>query len=110
MIPGQQKYVIGSRLHNEVEVLVYSVGCTLLPAGLLAVNVRLEQTDAAPAPVKVPWLAYTDMVLERIGPILGDHGHVVDVGVDTVAERKIDDPILARERDRRLSALLCEDA
>src|ERR1035437_3776423 len=49
------------------------------------------------------------MVVERAGIVLGQNDDVVDVGVDAVGEREVDDPILPAERDRGLGAHGGED-
>ena len=50
-----------------------------------------------------------DVVVERPRVVLGQDDDVVDVRVDAVREREVDDPVLAAERHRRLGALLGQD-
>ena len=50
-----------------------------------------------------------DVVVERARVVLGQDDDVVDVRVDAVRQREVDDPVLAAERDGRLGALLGQD-
>ena len=54
--------------------------------------------------VEVPRPARADVVVERARVVLRQHDDVVDVRVDAVAEREVDDPVLAGERHRGLGA------
>ena len=47
-----------------------------------------------------------DVVVERARVVLGQDDDVVDVRVDAVRQREVDDPVLAAERHGRLGALL----
>jgi hypothetical protein len=49
------------------------------------------------------------MLHQRVRPVLSQHRDPVQIGVDRVRERKVDDAILAAERNRRLGALLAEN-
>ena len=57
-------------------------------------------------PVQVPRFANANMIVQRVGAILCQHGDIGDAGVDAVAQGKINDAVLARERDRGLGTLL----
>ena len=70
----------------------------------------LEEADAALASVEVPRPADADVIVHRVRPVLGKHRHVVHVGVDAIAQRKVDDAVLARERHGRLRSLQGQDA
>ena len=78
-------------------------------ATLAARDVRLEQLDPAPVAVEVPRPAEPDVVVERARVVLGQDDDVVDVRVDAVGQREVDDPVLATERHGRLGPLLGQD-
>jgi hypothetical protein len=95
---------------EDVEVAQHRVRRAPIPLGDAAAgDVRLEQLHATAIPVEVPRPAQADMVVERTGVVLGQHDHVVDVGVDAVRQGEVDDPVLPAERDSRLRPLLRQD-
>ena len=50
------------------------------------------------------------MLVQGQGLVLGKYAHGVDSGVDTVAERKVDDPVFPAECHSRLRNVAGEDA
>ena len=95
---------------DDVEVAQDGVGRAAVPLGDLAArDVRLEELDAAAVAVEVPRPAQADVVVERARVVLGQDDDVVDVRVDAVREREVDDPVLAAERHGRLGPLLGQD-
>ena len=95
---------------DDVDVAQDRVGGAAVPLGeLAALDVGLQQLDAAPVAVEVPRPAEADVVVERARVVLGQDDDVVDVRVDAVGQREVDDPVLAAERHRRLGPLLGED-
>ena len=62
--------------------------------------------DAAMQAVKVPRLAVADVFIQDQRLILGQDANGVNIRVDTVGQRKVDDTVLTAERNRRLSQLL----
>ena len=62
--------------------------------------------NAALLPVQIPGLANADMIVQRVGAILCQHRDIRDAGVDAVAQCKINDAVLAGERDGGLGTLL----
>jgi len=59
--------------------------------------------------IEIPRPAEADVVVERPGVVLGQDDDVMDIGVDAVRQREIDDPVLAAEGDRGLGPLLRQD-
>ena len=95
---------------EDVHVAQDRVGRAAVPLGDAAAgDVRLEELDAAVVAVQVPRPPEPDVVVERARVVLGQHDDVVDVRVDAVRQREVDDPVLATERDRRLGAFLGQD-
>ena len=110
VVAGEDQDDVGLVVLDHVDVAQDRVGRPAIPLGdLAALDVRLEELDAAPVPVEVPRPAETDVVVQRAGVVLGQDDDVVDVRVDAVREREIDDPVLAAERHGRLGTLLGED-
>ena len=56
--------------------------------------------------VKVPRLAVADVLVQNEGLILGQDAHRVNVRIDTVGQREVDDTILSAKRNCRLGELL----
>ena len=59
--------------------------------------------------VQVPRLSVSDILIQLQRLILGQNTHSVDAGVDTVAQRKIDDTVFAAEGNGRLGGFLRQD-
>ena len=62
--------------------------------------------DTAMQAVKVPRLAVADVFIQDQRLILGQDANGINIRVDTVGQRKVDDTVLTAERNRRLSQLL----
>ena len=110
VVAGEDHDGVGRVVLDDVHVAQDGVGRAAVPLGDLAArDVRLEQLDAAAVAVEVPRPAEADVVVERARVVLGQDDDVVDVGVDAVGQREVDDPVLAAERHGRLGALLGQD-
>ena len=110
VVAGEDEDRVGRVVLDDVDVAQDRVGRAAVPLGDAAArDVRLEQLDAAPVAVEVPRPAEADVVVERARVVLGQHDDVVDVRVDAVRQREVDDPVLAAERHGRLGALLGQD-
>jgi hypothetical protein len=68
-------------------------------------EVWLEDDHAAVCAVEIPRPPVADVVVEGVRLVLGQDGHIVQPGIDTVAEGEVDDAILAGAGSRRLWAL-----
>lgn len=110
MVAGQDEDLVGARLLDEVEVLVYGVGGAPVPVGAFPTQVWLEQGHAASLPVEVPGTADGDVLVQGAGPILGENPHPGNPGVGAVAEGEIDDAVVAAEDHGRFGPLFREDA
>ncbi len=110
VVAGEDQHDVGGVVLDDVDVAQDRVGGAAIPLGeLAALDVRLQQLDAAAVAVEVPRPAEADVVVERARVVLGQHDDVVDVRVDAVGQREVDDPVLAAEGHRRLGPLLGED-
>ncbi len=103
MVAGEDDDHVGRVVLDDAEVAEDGIGGAAIPLGdPTAGDVRLEELDAAVRAIEVPRLADADVVVERAGVVLGQDEDVVDVGVDAVRQREVDDPVLATERHGRL--------
>src|SRR5258708_5939518 len=94
VVTGKDEHIVAARFHDEVQILVNCVGGALVPIRLLAPDIGLEQANAALLPVQVPGLTDADMIVQRVGTILGQYGDINDAGIDAVAQGKINTAVL----------------
>ena len=107
VVPREDEDDVSRVVLQDVDVGTDGIRGAPIPLGDLAArDIRLEQLDAASVSIQVPWPAESDVIVERPRVVLGQDDDVVDVRVDAVGQREIDDPVLAAEWDRRLRALL----
>src|SRR5690606_8126878 len=92
-----------------VEVLVDGVCCACIPVLAAARLVGLEQAHAATAAVQVPRLADTDVVVEAVRPVLGQHADGVYAAVDAVAQGEVDNAEFSGKWHGRFRPLFRED-
>ena len=97
-------------MFDHVHVAQDRVCGPAVPLGDLAArDIRLQQLHAALVPVEVPRPAEADVIVERARVVLRQDDDVVDVGVDAVGQREVDDPVLPTERHGRLRPFLRQD-
>ena len=105
VVAGQDQDDVAGLLADHLEVDEHRVRGAAIPLGRSAArDVRLQQPDAALVAVEVPRPARADVVVKRARVVLRQDEDVVDLGVDAVRKREVDDPVLARERDGGLGA------
>ena len=105
VVAGQDEDDVAGLLADHLEVDEHGVRGAAVPLGRPAArDVRLEQADAALVAVEVPRPARADVVVQRARVVLRQDEDVVDLGVDAVRQREVDDPVLARERHGGLGA------
>ena len=110
MVAGQDEDRVGGGLLDDVEVPEDRVCRPAVPLrDLAARDVWLEELHAAGVAVEVPRPAEADVIVQGVGVVLGQDEDVVDVRVDAVREREIDDPVLAGEGHGRLGTHGRED-
>ena len=97
-------------LLDEADVLRDRIGGAGVPRTAGLRRVRGEDRDSTVALVQVPGGAGTQVGVEQVRPVLGQHADRVDARVGAVRQREVDDAILATERDGRLGDVLGEDA
>ena len=104
MVARENEDVLGIVILQELNVLVDGVCGALVPLGLFAL-VRRQNVDAAAQAVEVPRLAGTDVSVEHMRLVLGQHADSINAGVDAVGKREVDNTVLTAERYGRLSDL-----
>ena len=110
VVAGEDEDVVRVVVLDDVEVLEDGVGGAAVPLGDPAAgDVGLEHLHAAPVPVEVPRAAQADVVVQGARVVLGQDDDIVDARVHAVAQREVDDPVLAAERHRRLGTHRRED-
>ena len=110
VVAGENKGQVGLALAQVTQILVDGIGGAVIPVLGGAGLVGLEQAHAAAQAVQVPGLADANVLVERMGTVLGQDGHVVDVRIDAVGKREINDTVFAGERHRGLGPLVREHA
>ena len=107
VVAGENHHIVGVEAIHKIDVLVNGVGGTLVPAGFLVVTlVGGQNLGAGMGLVQIPGLTVADILIQLQGLILGQNANGVDAGVDTVAQRKINDTVFAAEGNGRLGGFL----
>ena len=106
LVAGQDDDILGVIAVNERQVLIDGVGRALVPVRAGSLLVRRQNVNTAVQAVKVPRLAVADVLVQDEGLILGQDAHRVNIRIDTVGQREVDDTILSAKRNCRLGELL----
>ena len=85
---------------------VERVICRTVSGDLAILARHCNYCNAAVQTVQVPRLAVADILIQDKRLILGQNTDGINVGVDTVGEREIDDTIFSAKRTGRLGELL----
>ena len=105
LIAAQNDIVIDRTLEEVAKVLPDGVGCSLIPLRSLGSLLRRENLDETRCEI-VELEAGVDMPVQRHAVELGEHIDAANAGVQTIAYRNIDQPVLATKRHGRLGAFL----
>jgi hypothetical protein len=92
---------------DEIMVLADTIGRAPVPVkadALLRGHDFEELADLGAEDVP----ALLQVVVERLGLVLGEHDDLVDLGVDAIAQGKVDEAVDPAKRDRRFAAVLGE--
>ena len=106
LVTGQDDHILGIIPVDEGNILIDRVGRALVPVGAGGLLVGRQHMDAAMQAVQVPRLAVADVLVQDQRLILGQDAHRINVGVDAVGQREVDDTILSAKRNCRLGELL----
>ena len=102
VVAAEDQHVVRVELFDELNILINGVGSAGIPFAGLAGHVRRQHINAAVGQVQIPGGAAADIGVEQKRTVLGQHTHHIDAAVGAVAQRKVDDAVLAAVRDRRL--------
>ena len=105
LIAAEDDIVIDLPLEEVAEVLPDRVGCSLIPLRSLGSLLRGEDLHEARCEI-VELETGIDMPVQRHAVELGEHVDAANAGVETIAYRNVDQPVLAAKRHRRLGAFL----
>ena len=106
MVAREDEHAVGVIHLDEVHVLIDGVGRAGKPRPALPrALIRGQDVHAAVDAVEVPCLAAADVAVEQQGLVLCEHTDGVDAGVGAVGQRKVDDAVLAAERETGLGDL-----
>ncbi len=106
LVTGQDDNILGVIPVNEGQVLVDGVGRALVPVRTGGLLIRGQHMNTAVQTVQVPGLAVADILVEDQRLILSQDTNGVNIGIDTVGQRKVNDTVLSAEGYRRLGELL----
>src|SRR5699024_2806612 len=93
LVAGQDDDVFGVIAVNERDILVDRVGRAFVPVGAGGLLVGRQHVYAAVQAVQVPGLAVADVLIQDQRLILGQDAHRINVGIDAVGEREVDDTV-----------------
>ena len=109
MVTGEDQHIFRIKTLNKGNVLVNSIGSTLIPFALAVSCVGGQHLGAAVALVKTPGLAVADVLVQFQWLILGQNTDRINVGIDAVTQGEVDDPVFAAKGNCRLCSVLSEN-
>ena len=109
MVAGEDQHVVRLIAIDEANVLIDGVGRALVPFGVFTLGVGRQDLYAAVRAVQAPRLAVADVLVQLQRLILGQDADGIDLGVDAVGKREINDAVFAAERHGGLRRVLRQD-
>ncbi len=105
MITGEDHHIVGVRHLELEELLAQRIRRALIPGRTCR---RLLRRQDAHPPVRkvIELVSARDVAMQRDGVKLGQHIDTIDAGVNAIADRDIDQPVVPRQRDSRLGPQL----
>ena len=103
LVAGEHQDAFGAVPQETVQLLADGVGSALIPVHAGFGLLRGEDLDEA-VRERIEAIGARDVTVQRRRLKLREHEDVAQAGVDAVADRDVDQPILAGERHRRLAA------
>ena len=110
MVARKDQYVIGIVLVDKGAVLPNRVRRAGIPASVMLGHVGRKHEHAAVRAVEVPVLTGAEVRVQRQRTVLRQNADRVNLGIDAVRQREIDDAELSAERNRRLCHAGCQNA
>ena len=106
MVARKNQHIVGVIALDKANVLVDGICRALVPLGVFALGIGRQHLHAAVRGVEAPRLAVADVLVQLQRLILGQNADGVNLGVDTVRQREIDNPVFAAKGDRGLCRVL----
>ena len=106
MVARENEHIIRVIALDKADVLIDGVRRALVPFGVLALGVGRQHLHAAVRRVEAPRLAVSDIFVQLQRLILRQNADGINLGVDTVGQREINDPVFAAEGNRGLCRVL----
>jgi len=100
VIAGEYQHILRLFAADGVDVLVDSVGRAQIPVFADALHRRQDLDELAQLAGYHRTPAFADVAVERESLVLSKNVDMPQVGVQTVGERHVDDPVVAAEGDR----------
>ena len=101
VVAGQYQHVLRVVLLDELYILIDSVRCSLEPVSALLRLIRRQYVQAPEPQIEVPRAARAKIVVQLKRLILSQDSDRIYAGIDTVGQRKIDDPVPCTKRNCR---------
>ena len=102
LLLGEHQHQIGMVQLDQIEVLVDRIGRTLIPTLVDPLLRRHDVGKLAQLAAEIPLPAHVDVPVETHRLVLGQHEDLAQPTIQAVGEGKVDDPISAAKRHRRL--------
>ena len=107
LVAAQNDVVIDRTLEEVAQVLPDRVGSSLIPMRSLGSLLRRQDLDEARREI-VELVARVDMAVQRHAVELSEHVDAANARIEAIADRNINQPVLAAERHGRLRPFLCQ--
>ena len=105
LIPTEHERALDAGVVDDVtQVLSHGVGRALVPILCLRCLLRGKDVDEAP-PKIIETIGARDVIVQRRGVELRQHEHPPDAAVQAIADRNVDEAVLAAKGNGRLGAL-----
>ena len=101
VVAREYQHIVRVVVVDEFDVLVDGVGRAVVPLAALPAHIGRQDDHAAIRGVQRPSGPGADVGVEHERTILGQYAHDVDVGVEAVAQGKINQLILSTKRNGR---------
>ena len=104
MVAAKNRDIVGVGRFDKVQELIDRIGGAFEPLFAVAVGLRRNRVKEL-AMTDQPRPEFLDMLVQRIGAVLGQDVDLLDSGVEQIAQNEIDDFVFAAERDAGFGAI-----
>ena len=101
VVARKYQHVLRIVLLDELYILIDGVRCSLEPVSALLRLIRRQYVQAPEPQIEVPRAARAKIVVQFKRLILSQDSDRIYAGIDTVGQRKIDDPVPCTKRNCR---------